>query len=603
MKKSTKNILLTLNGRQLSLLLAFLLAMVALGLGLGYLIFSKNSQPSIIEPQHEAHQAEQSEEENQSSSEKEIWTCSMHPQIRQNEPGICPICEMDLIPLDAPTSDDPLVLQMTKESVKLANIQTSIIGLESGKSGKVIRLTGKVHSDERNASSQVTHLAGRIEKLLVNFTGEEVFAGQKIAEIYAPDLIATQQELLEAINLQRFNPSLPESVRQKLRYWKIDEATIQRIESTGKVQETFPIYATKYGVVAKRRVAVGDYIKQGESLIDLIDLSNVWVLFDAYEEDVSKIKTGNQIVFTASTIPNRTFRSKVTFVDPLVNSETHTISVRTEIANENNLLKPGALVYGELNKVQRLKGKLTVPKTAVMWTGNSSVVYVKIQDQEIPSFQFREVKIGEEIGNGYQIIKGLKKGEAVVTYGNFTIDAAAQLNNQASMMNKDVLIKKDKIDKVPNYQNETPQAFKQQLNQVANGYIELKDAFVATDASQAMGKATALKDLYEKVDMAIVKGDAHLYWMDQLNSLTAHTQNIIESEDVEYQRKQFGFISDALINAISAFGTEGNALYVQHCPMAFSNEGADWIATEEQIQNPYFGDKMMKCGIVKKTFK
>ncbi len=597
MENSTKNRLPALNGRQWSVLLALLLTMVALGIGLGYLLFAKNSQPYVPEIHHEAHPQKQTEE---GSTNDEIWTCSMHPKIRQNEPGICPICEMDLVPLNASTSDDPLVLQMTKEAVKLANIQTSTIGLESGKSGKVIRLTGKVHADERNASSQVAHLAGRIEKLLVNFTGEQVFAGQKIAEIYAPDLIAAQQELIEAINLQEFNPSLPESVRQKLRYWKIDEATIQRIESTGKVQETFPIYATQYGVVSKRRVAVGDYIKQGESLIDLIDLSKVWVLFDAYEEDIAEIKIGNQIEFTASTIPNKKFKAQVTFVDPLVNSETRTISIRTEISNENNLLKPGTLVYGELNKVRRLKGKPTVPKTAVMWTGNSSVVYVKLQDREIPSFQFREVEIGEEIGNGYQIIKGLKKGEEVVTYGNFTIDAAAQLNNQASMMNKDVLLKKEEEKGTPNFQNKTADQFKEQLSVLAKSYISVKDAFVETNANKTAQLMANFLVKLEGVDMKLLQGEAHVFWMKQYNAMLTHGSKILALQDIEKQRSQFSFVSDALIISVNAFGTNGVALYVQHCPMAFDNEGGDWLSEEEQINNPYFGDKMLRCGVVKK---
>ena len=597
MENSTKNRLPALNGKQWSVLLALLLTMVALGIGLGYLLFAKNSQPYAPEMHHEAHPQKHSEV---GSTTDEIWTCSMHPQIRQNEPGICPICEMDLVPLKASTSDDPLVLQMTKEAVKLANIQTSIIGLESGKSGKVIRLTGKVHADERNASSQVAHLAGRIEKLLVNFTGEQVFAGQKIAEIYAPELIAAQQELLEAINLQEFNPSLPESVRQKLRYWKIDEATIQQIESTGKVQETFSIYATKYGVVSKRRVAVGDYIKQGESLIDLIDLSKVWVLFDAYEEDIAEIKIGNQIEFTASTISNKTFKAQVTFIDPLVNSETRTVSIRTEISNENNLLKPGTLVYGELNKVRRLKGKPTVPKTAVMWTGNSSVVYVKLQDREIPSFQFREVEIGEEIGNGYQIIKGLKKGEEVVTYGNFTIDAAAQLNNQASMMNKDVLLKKEEEKGTPNFQSITADQFKEQLSVLAKSYISVKDAFVETDANKTTQLIEDFLVKLEGVDMKLLQGEAHVFWMKQYNSMLTHGRKIQVLQDIEKQRSQFSFVSDALITAIHAFGTKGDALYVQHCPMAFDNEGGDWLSDEKQINNPYFGDKMLRCGVVKK---
>ena len=150
----------------------------------------------------------------------------MHPQIKQNEPGDCPLCGMDLIPLEENTSNDPLVLEMTNEAVKLANIQTSIVGETAGQSGKTIRLSGKVQPDERLASSQVAHVPGRIEKLFVSFTGEQVNKGQKIATLYSPELITAQRELLEALKLQTLNPELVEAARNKLRYWKIENATI-----------------------------------------------------------------------------------------------------------------------------------------------------------------------------------------------------------------------------------------------------------------------------------------------------------------------------------------------------------------------------------------
>ena len=157
---------------------------LAIGLGAGYFIFG-NSQNASIPAETHNHEAEGM----QMSSEAEIWTCSMHPQIRQNEPGDCPICGMDLIPLEENTSNDPLVLEMTNEAVKLANIQTTIIGETAGQSGKNIRLSGKVQPDERLASSQVAHVPGRIEKLFVSFTGEQVNKGQKIATLYSPELI------------------------------------------------------------------------------------------------------------------------------------------------------------------------------------------------------------------------------------------------------------------------------------------------------------------------------------------------------------------------------------------------------------------------------
>ena len=579
---------------------------LALAIGLaGGLIFGKKQGAELVDTSK--HQHSDTANTPTASTEEEIWVCSMHPQIRQNEPGICPICEMDLTPLEANTSDDPLVLQMTESAVKLSNIQTSIVGQSSGKDAiNKIELSGRIEADERLASSQVTHVSGRIEKLFVTYTGARVRKGQKVASIYSPELITAQRELLEALKLQDLNPALVEAARNKLRFWKIGKSTIEGIEKEGKIIETFGVYADQSGIVTNRRVSVGDYVQKGNALFDLMNLNKVWVVFDAYEEDLENISIGDEITFSTPAIPNKNFTSKVTFIDPLLNPQTRTVAIRTEVTNTKALLKPEMLVTGMLKSTNKkaINTPLNVPKSAVMWTGKRSVVYVKVPDMEIPSFQFREVELGNALGSNYQVLEGLEADEEVVTYGSFTIDAAAQLNNQASMMNREVQLKKEDEGGIPNFQVETPDAFKEQLNDLANAYIELKDAFVATDAPSAAKVAETVVAKIEAIDMALLKGDAHIYWMEQLEALQAHSKNIVEEkEDVEAQRKQFGFVSDALINAIEAFGTKGNALYVQHCPMAFDNEGGDWLALEEQIQNPYFGDKMMKCGLVKKVYE
>ncbi len=581
----------------MKILIAVLIALF-LGLGIGYFLFGQKGNT------HENHQHGNETKTPAAAAEEQIWTCSMHPNVRQNEFGICPICEMDLIVLEANTSSDPLVLEMTEEAAKLANIQTTIIGEEKNSKGKTIHMTGKVQADERLASSLTAHVPGRIEKLYVTFTSEEVYQGQKLAEIYSPELIAAQRELIEAKKLESLNPNLIKAVRNKLKYWKIGEATIRSIEESGRIQETFTVYSDESGIVSKRRVALGDYIKEGEALFDLMKLNKVWVLFDAFEEDLPNISIGDRIEFNTNAIPNKTFKTNVTFIDPIVNPSTRTVSIRTEMSNTSKSLKPEMLVTGNFKKTKnknKNKKQLTIPKSAVMWTGEKSVAYVKIPDMEIPSFQFREIEIGDGLGDQYQLISGIESGEEVVTYGSFTIDAAAQLNNQSSMMNKNVKLKTDGEElAIPNFIKSTPKEFKSQLNQLADAYFVLKDAFVATDAKAGSAAANKMKVKLEKINMELVKGDAHQYWMEQETALKSHNDKIIELKDVEEQREQFEFISIAMINSMQAFGTVGDTIYIQHCPMAFDNEGGDWLAKEERIQNPYFGDKMMRCGVVKK---
>lgn len=565
------------------------------GLLLGYLLFGSKHQ-------HDAGHA--APNASAASSEEVTWTCSMHPQIRQNEAGDCAICGMALIPLDGTPSDDPLVLKMTEEAVKLSSIQTSIVGATATGSDalQALRLSGKVKADERLASSQVTHVAGRIEKLYASFTGEPIHKGQKLADIYSPELIVAQRELIEALKLQEVNPALLEAARNKLRYWKISPELIANIETAGEIQETFPVYAQASGVVTQRRVAVGDHLREGEPLFDVINLNRVWVLFDAYESDLSSIAIGSTINFNTPAIPNQNFQARVTFIDPVIHPQSRVASVRVEVANSRGLLKPEMLVYGTLESKKTATLELIIPKSAVMWTGTQSVVYVKVPDEDIPSFQFREVSLGQAIGDNYQITAGLAAGEEVVTHGSFVIDAAAQLNNQTSMMNRQVDIKKEaKVMALPDYSGDTPLAFQEQLVLLANSYLLIKDALVATDPTEASTQAATFIAQLEATDHSPLKGEALNYWLEQQNALKTHTQSLQSLVDVEEQRHEFDFISELIIASLKVFGSSEDVFYVQYCPMAFDDTGANWLSAEDKVLNPYFGDKMLRCGIIKET--
>ncbi|GAB5551758.1 MAG: hypothetical protein Sapg2KO_13490 [Saprospiraceae bacterium] len=568
---------------------------IAAALLVGWLVghyFSAKALPESATEEDHNHQAGM-------PASEEIWTCSMHPQIRQNEAGACAICGMDLIPLTANTSNDPLVLEMTPAAVKLANIQTTIVGNTAHSVGKTFRLSGKVQADERLASSQVAHIPGRIEKLFVSFTGEKVTKGQKIAEIYSPELITAQGELLEALKLEKLNPKLLEAARSKLRYWKIKESIIKKIEEESVVQEVFPIYADASGVVTRRRVAVGDHLMQGESLFDLVNLQRVWVLFDAYESDLASINLGDRIEFTAAALPQRKFSAKVTFIDPVIDPKTRVAALRTEVRNPNGILKPEMLVYGTLNKPAKNKEQLTIPKSAVLWTGTRSVVYEKIQATAVPSFRFKVIELGEAMGDQYQVISGLESGQEIVTHGNFAIDAAAQLNNQASMMNQDIGIKGVvEVEQLPDYTTELPEAFERKLMAVLETYLLLKESFVSTDSIEAARRASEFQSALKNVPQNLLKGEAQDYWMEQEAALVAHAEKITELAEVADQRLEFGFLSQVMIRILKVFGVAENTYYIQYCPMAFDNEGADWISAQKEIRNPYFGDLMLKCGTV-----
>lgn len=563
-----------------------------LGLLLGKLFFT-SSLPSTSSDTSQVKETD----------EKEIWTCSMHPQIRKTEPGDCPICGMDLIPANQEESNVEIGFQMTEEAIKLADIQTTTIGEFSNSESSVLRLNGTLKENETQSSSLVSHIPGRIENLFVSFTGEQVRKGQKIATLYSPELITAQKELLEAKKIQDISPELLTAAKNKLRYWKIDDHVVQDILDNEKIRENFDIYSEHTGIVKRKRVSVGDYLGTGEVLFDLQNLDVLWALFDVYESDLPKVKVGRTIEFTTPSTQDKIHRATINFVDPIINPNTRTAAIRGEVSNTSGRLKPEMFITGKLTNYQK-NSKLLVPQSSVLWTGTRSVVYVKVPNTTVPTFEYKEIEIGQSTQNGYTIVSGLEVGEEVVTNGAFVIDASAQLNNQVSMMNKYVQTKSElRSDQLPDYKDSTPTDFKKQITAVVNTYFSVKDALVEDRAKDASKAASQVLNQVESVDMSLLEGKAHMYWMEQLNAIQSHGQEIEKTDDIEKQREQFIYFSKSLINSVKVFGVEDDTFFVQHCPMANEDNGADWLSKQEKILNPYFGDKMLKCGMVQDTIQ
>jgi Cu(I)/Ag(I) efflux system membrane fusion protein len=365
-----------------------------------------------------------------------IWTCSMHPQIKMPQPGKCPICGMDLIPLvqSGTSSIDPEAIHMSKEAAELANVLTSVATKQVPV--KEIRLYGKVQADERLLQSQVAHFPGRIERLAVNFTGEQVMKGQVLAEIYSPELITAQQELLETVKTKQIQPELYEASREKLRQWKLTDDQIAKIENSGIVQNNFEVESNASGTVIDRRVNTGDQVSQGTVLFEIADLSKVWVMFDAYESDLQFLRKGENIAFSLQALPGRDFKGNIVFIDPVIDPVTRVAKVRVETGNQSGNLKPEMFATGIVSStLNEYRDNLVIPKSAVLWTGKRSVVYVRQPDADEPVFKMREIELGPSLGESYVVISGLSEGEAIVTQGTFSVDAAAQLEGKPSMMN------------------------------------------------------------------------------------------------------------------------------------------------------------------------
>jgi len=544
----------------------------------------------LIKPDSVVNENELSQHDHE-NSEEVVWTCSMHPQIRRSEPGACPICGMDLIPLNSDAGNGGSeAYQMSENAMKLANVTTMIVGKDNAE--KEIRLNGKVQVDERNAYSQSTHIPGRIESLALNFTGEKVSRGQTLATIYSPQLVTAQEELLQAASIKESQPELFEAAKEKLRNWKIGNSQIERVLSTGKAIQRFPISADVNGIVTEKKVELGDYVERGMPIYEISDLSKVWVLFDLYESELNWVKEGSEIEYTVNSIPGETFKGKITFIDPLINSQTRVATARVEVSNKDGKLKPEMFVSGTVKNSVGVKDseEIVVPKTAVLWTGERSVVYVKEED----GFTLRQITLGPALGDSYIVEEGLETGEEIVANGTFTVDAAVQLSGRPSMMNPSFGEKKSGATISLSNDEKT------KIEALLSEYLKLKDALVADDLQLSKKEITALRAKVEEINTIGLKGEAEKVWKMVNTQLINRTKELSEAKDLKEIRGGFDELSSEIIMLVSNLQVSSQ-LFVLHCPMADNNRGADWISLSSEVLNPYYGNAMLGCGEVTKT--
>lgn len=531
------------------------------------------------------------------TTESTTWTCSMHPQIQQPEPGDCPICGMDLIPAQEASSElSSDQFRMTENAMALANIQTSVVA--AGTEGNAaLQLTGTIEANEKTNAIQTAHFGGRIEKLYVNITGETVRKGQRIALIYSPELVTTQQELITAMRMKASQPELYNAVRNKLKLWKLSEAQIQQIETSKQVISQFPIYANVSGVVTEKLVEEGNHVMEGGALFKVSNLSSVWASFDAYETQLASIKLGDPIEVTTNANPTEKISAKITFIDPVLNTATRTVAVKAALNNRKEQLKPGMFVIGTLANASKAKSStLYIPKSAIMWTGKRSVVYLKTS-KTAPVFEAREVTLGTATKTHYEVLSGLLADDEIVTNGTFTVDAAAQLQGKKSMMNLNKAHYTDtqaNVTKHMDFDAEFEKAFQPTIT----AYLALKDALVQSDSIQASTKSEAFRKAMERLTQE-QRATLNMYWSVPHKTSKSINANVSLSK----QRTAFQIVSNHIIAIVENFKTYDQKLAVQFCPMADNDKGAYWLSNETQIRNPYFGDAMLTCGNVTKVLE
>ncbi len=427
----------------------------------------------------------------------QVWTCSMHPQIRLPKKGLCPICNMELIPASTGEMEGGMrQLTISENAKKLMDIVVAPV--ERKFVSAEVRMVGKVDYDETKLAYITAWLPGRLDRLYVDYTGVPVKKGDHMVYLYSPELISAQEELLQALEavkniketklsvMREMTESTVTAAREKLRLWGLKAEQIEEIEKTGKVQDHMTIYAPSSGIVIHKNALEGMYVQTGTRIYTIADLTQVWVKMDAYESDLEWLRYGQEVEFTTVSYPGSTFKGTISFIDPILNEKTRSIKVRLNVPNADGRLKPGmfvkAIVRAEVAAGGRImeaaltskwicpmhpevirsnSGKcdvcqmplvtteslgyvsddpevaqkpLVIPVSAALVTGTRAIVYVQVPNTDKPTFEGREIVLGPRAGDYYLVRHGLSEGELVVVKGNFKIDSSLQIMAKPSMM-------------------------------------------------------------------------------------------------------------------------------------------------------------------------
>jgi membrane fusion protein, copper/silver efflux system len=585
-----------------------------------------------------------------------LWSCPMHPQIKLPDPGDCPICGMDLVPMQTGKEDNPLQLVMSDSAKELAQVAVKTVVRRN--LTKPVRLVGKVDYDETAVKTISAWVPGRLDRLYVDYTGVKVHQGDHLVWLYSPDLLNAQEELLSARErldatknevsafLAKSNQRALETAREKLILLGLTAEQVAEIETRGTAEDHVMLTSPTSGVVISKEVTQGSYVKTGAEIYRIADLSRVWVLLDAYEKDVAWLRYGQEVAFEVEALPGVDFRGVIAYIDPLVNERTRTTMVRVNVDNAGGQLKPGmfvrayasvALGDGGVVLDQALAGKwvcpmhpeivkdglgacdvcgmdlvsaeelghvdpgsanaalpLIVPQSAVLMTGKRAVVYVEVPGTERPTYAGREVVLGPRAGDEYVVLAGLEEGERVVVHGAFRIDSSMQILAKPSMMSQ--------AGEAMVLSGPGASVFRESLRPVYASYFDLQVALAADDL---MAAKAALSTLAAALDEPSASGLplAHReVWSAESDALQKTVQGLARDAHIETVRSAFEPISVAMVRIATELGHDNaEAMRVAHCPMAFDNRGASWLQREEQIANPYFGASMLRCGEIQQT--
>ncbi len=598
-------------------------------------------QANVINTPNTADHVDPAQKDKKAGNQQ-LWTCSMHPQIKLPQPGKCPICYMDLIPLESDDhsheSDNTFVMSETAK--KLAEVETSPVAREQAK--VIVGMQGLVFEDETRTANLTARIDGRLDEVFINFTGVRVTKGDPMVTIWSPTLIRSQVELFETMR-SGDDPQVLRGAEEKLIQYGLTRDQIEEIKQKKKPILNVTLRAPINGIVTRKMAFLGQFVKEGQDMYIINDLSHVWIKLDAYETDLPWIRYGQNVTFTTPAVPGRKFTGRVLFIDPVLDMKTRSVKIRVEAENPDFTLKPGMFVSAELESEVDSQGRiiksewagkyicpvhprdvasdtpgicpeskvamqpasafgyaddpnpklpLTIPATAPLITGKRSIVYVEIPGDK-PTYQLREVVLGPRAKDKYVVYEGLSEGEKVVSRGNFKIDSAMQILAKTSMMSpKDPKAQTPKSDEEVLRKIDVPSDFLTALNPVIQDYIDLKNAVTEADPDKTSEVAKRMSAKLQDISRTGLNERAVYTFSKLSEAMLMELKLIAVKHELDAQRTAFDTLSESFAKLMMTFRhTRPDPLFLFFCADNFDGRGAYWIDSIKETKNPYAQDK------------
>lgn len=528
-----------------------------------------------------------------------VYTCSMHPQIRQPAPGRCPLCGMDLIPASAGASKSAgRILELSETARALASVETAPV--RRGAAPAELRFLGRFIPDPTRVQWVTMLTEGRIATQIVNYCCAPVKRGQPLLGVYSPDVLAASRELITAVSSGGASSDLAAAAREKLSLLGVGDADIDRALADRRPLTTFAVTSPVDGTATEIMTQQGQWVMRGMAVVRIDDLSKLWLELDVTEGDIASVRVGQEVDIAVEALPGRTFHGVVNYPQRTIDAAARVLKVRVETSNPDGALMPGMFARATVLVPAPSPAPLTIPATAPLLTGRRAVVYVA-DPAKTGTYEGREIEIGPRRGDAYEVVSGLQEGEQVVIRGAFQIDSALQIEARPGMMASTGEVS---VGSAPAPSAAQPAgAWREGYGAVVELYLALQAHLAGDRFDEARGTAEALPDATALVRSADLPSPLAPVWAKSAPAILEAAGSAGAKVDASALRIRFEHITTALLPFVrAAKSPPGGTLVRIHCPMAFDGRGADWLQRDGKVANPYFGGKMPECGEIVERF-